>query len=64
METQGTGSVREGSLEKVACDPSLGGGMPRLSAQPRLSGQRDGKEGIPGRRSHTEAGVAVGMCWV
>lgn len=58
METQGTGSVQEGSLEKVACEPSLGGGMPRLSAQ------RDDKEGIPGRRSHAEAGVAVGMCWV
>ena len=43
METQGTGSVQEGSLEKVACEPSLGGGMPRLSAQ------RDDKEGIPGR---------------
>lgn len=54
METQGTGSVREGSLEEMACEPSWGRGDAKAFSS----------EGIPGRRSHTEAGVAVGMCWV
>ena len=57
VETQGTGSVPEGSLEEVACEPSLGG-MPMLPAQ------RDGKEGILGRRKRAEACVVVGTCWV
>lgn len=38
METQGTGSVREGSLEEMACEPSWGGGDAKAFSSERWQG--------------------------